>query len=52
VRTIEEGRSVYFSQPIFEIPDETRLKVSFPIHENLLSRASVGQAIEVSFGEG
>jgi len=48
VRTIEEGRSVYFSQPIFEIPDETRLKVSFPIHENLLSRVSVGQAIEVS----
>jgi HlyD family secretion protein len=48
VRTIEEGRSVYFSQPIFEIPDESRLKVSFPVNENLLSRVSVGQAIEVS----
>ncbi|MFM7056558.1 MAG: efflux RND transporter periplasmic adaptor subunit [Planctomycetota bacterium] len=48
IRTIEEGRSVYFSQPIFEIPDESRLKVSFPINETLLSRVSVGQSVEVS----
>ena len=48
IRTIEEGRSVYFSQPIFEIPDESRLKVSFPINDTLLSRVSVGQSIEVS----
>lgn len=48
IRTIEEGRSVYFSQPIFEIPEESQLKVSFPVNETLLSRVSVGQAVEVA----
>ena len=48
IRTIEEGRSVYFSQPIFEIPDESQLKVCFPINETLLSRFSVGMPADVT----
>lgn len=48
IRTIEEGRSVYFSQPVFEVPDESRLKVCFPINETLLSRFSVGMPADVT----
>ena len=47
VRTIEEGRSVYFSQAIFEIPDEQELKVSFGLDETLVSRAVPGMTVEV-----
>lgn len=46
IRTIEEGRSVYFSQPIFEIPDESQLKIAFPIDETLLSRFTTGMTAE------
>lgn len=47
VRTIEEGKSVYFSQAIFEIPDEHELKVSFPLDETLVCRARSGMSVDV-----
>lgn len=47
IRTIEEGKSVYFSQPIFEIPDESEFKVSFPVDETLITRVSQGMPVEV-----
>lgn len=47
LRTIEEGKSVYFSQPIFEIPDESEFKVSFPVDETLITKVSAGMPIEV-----
>lgn len=47
IRTIEEGKSVYFSQPIFEIPDESEFKVSFPVVESLITRVSQGMPVEV-----
>jgi len=45
VITIEEGKSVYFSQPIFEIPDQDHLKISLPLNESLITRVSVGAPI-------
>ena len=48
IRTIAEGSSVYCSQPVFEIPDESRLKICFPINETLLSRFAVGMPAEVT----
>lgn len=48
IRTIEEGKSVYFSQAVFEIPDESELMVSFPLDEALVYRARVGMSVEVS----
>lgn len=47
IRTIEEGKSVYFSQPIFEIPDESEFKVSFPVDEALITKVSQGMPVEV-----
>lgn len=47
IRSIEEGKSVYFSQPIFEIPDESEFKVSFPVDETLITRVSQGMPVEV-----
>ncbi len=47
IRTIEEGKSVYFSQPIFEIPDESEFKVSFPVDEALITKVSPGMPVEV-----
>lgn len=48
VRTIEEGRSVYFSQAIFEIPDEDELKISFGLDETLVSRTAPGRTVDVT----
>lgn len=48
VRTIEEGKSVYFSQAIFQIPDEHELKVSFPLDETLVCHAQTGMSVDVS----
>lgn len=47
IRTIEEGKSVYFSQPIFEIPDESKFKVSFPVDETLITKVSTGMPVDV-----
>lgn len=47
VRTIEEGRSVYYSQAIFEIPDEHELKISFGLDETLVARATPGMTVDV-----
>lgn len=47
VRTIEEGRSVYYSQSIFEIPDENELKISFGLDETLVARAEPGMVVDV-----
>ena len=47
IRTIEEGKSVYFSQAIFEIPDEHELKVSFPLDETLICRVRSGMSVDV-----
>jgi multidrug efflux pump subunit AcrA (membrane-fusion protein) len=47
VRTIEEGRSVYYSQAIFEIPDEHELKISFGLDETLVARAAPGMTVDV-----
>ncbi len=44
---IETGRSVYRTQPIFQVPDESELKVQFPIHETLISRIGKGMTVDV-----
>lgn len=44
---IETGHSVYRTQAIFQIPDESELKVQFPIHETLISRTSAGMTVDV-----
>lgn len=48
VRTIEEGRSVYFSQAIFEIPDEDELKISFGLDETLVTKMAPGRTVDVT----
>ncbi len=45
IRTIEEGKSVYFSQPVFEIPDHEHLKIRLPLNESLITRVSVGSSL-------
>lgn len=45
--TIEEGKSVYFSQPIFEIPDQDHLKISLPLNETLITRVAVGNRVVI-----
>ena len=47
IKTIEEGKSVYFSQPIFEIPDQDHLKVRLPLNESLITKVAVGKEITV-----
>jgi len=47
VITIEEGKSVYFSQPVFEIPDQDHLKISLPLNESLITRVAVGAPITI-----
>ncbi len=47
VITIEEGKSVYFSQPIFEIPDQDHLKISLPLNETLITRVAVGNEVVI-----
>ena len=47
VISIEEGKSVYFSQPIFEIPDQDHLKVTLPLNETLITRVAVGNSLVV-----
>jgi HlyD family secretion protein len=44
---IEEGKSVYHTQPIFEIPDVDRYKVLIPLNEALITRVSVGMPVTV-----
>lgn len=44
---IEVGRSVYQTQPIFQIPNDSKLTVRFPIHETLISRIAVGLQVDV-----
>lgn len=46
--SIQEGKSVYFSQPIFEIPDQDHLKISLPLNEALITHVSVGMPIKVA----
>lgn len=48
VRTIEEGRSVYFSQAIFEIPDEDELKISFGLDETLVTKMALGKSLDIT----
>ena len=47
IKTIEEGKAVYFSQPIFEIPDQDHLKISLPLNESLITKVAVGNKITV-----
>ena len=47
IKTIEEGKSVYFSQPIFEIPDQDHLRISLPLNESLITKVAVGKEITV-----
>jgi multidrug efflux pump subunit AcrA (membrane-fusion protein) len=47
IRTIEEGKSVYFSQPVFEIPDQDHLKITLPLNESLITRVAVGNAVTI-----
>ncbi len=47
IKTIEEGKSVYVSQPIFEIPDQDHLKISLPLNESLITRVAVGKEITI-----
>lgn len=47
IKTIEEGKSVYFSQPVFEIPDQDHLRISLPLNESLITRVAVGKEITV-----
>ena len=47
VITIEEGKSVYFSQPIFEIPDQDHLKISLPFNETLITRVAMGDRVMI-----
>ena len=47
IKTIEEGKSVYFSQPIFEIPDQDHLRISLPLNESLITKVAVGKEITI-----
>lgn len=47
VTSIEEGKSVYFSQPVFEIPDSHHLKMAVPLSETLITRVTEGMKITV-----
>lgn len=47
IKTIEEGKSIYFSQPIFEIPDQDHLKISLPLNESLITKVAVGNEITI-----
>lgn len=47
IKTIEEGKSVYFSQPIFEIPDHDHLRISLPLNESLITKVAVGDEIKI-----
>lgn len=47
-RAIEEGRSVYYEQPVFLIPDESSQKVSVPVHESLVTRLYRGMQVTVT----
>lgn len=44
---IEEGKSVYHTQPIFEIPDADRYKVLIPLNEALITHVAVGMPVTV-----
>jgi HlyD family secretion protein len=44
---IEEGKSVYHTQPIFEIPDTDRYKVLIPLNEALITHVRVGMPVTV-----
>jgi len=48
ITTIQEGKSVYFSQPVFEVPDQDHWKISLPLNETLITRVSVGMSVKVS----
>ena len=47
IKTIEEGKSIYFSQPVFEIPDQDHLKISLPLNESLITKVAVGNEITI-----
>ncbi len=51
IRSIEEGKKVYFSQPIFEIPNEEHLKISLPLNEALITSVSLGSPVTVRLAE-
>ncbi len=46
-RTVEEGKPVYFQQPIFEIPDTSVYKVTVSVHESLITRIYRGMPVTV-----
>jgi HlyD family secretion protein len=48
ITTIQEGKSVYFSQPVFEIPDQDHWKISLPLNETLITQVSVGMPVKVA----
>ncbi len=45
--TIAEGKSVYFSQPVFEIPDQERLKILLPVNEALITSVGLGSKVTI-----
>lgn len=47
---IEAGASVYYGQTLVEIPDTSRMKVAFMVHESDAHRVTVGQAARVTLG--
>lgn len=46
-RTVEEGRSIHFRQPLFEIVDDSDRVVRAPLPEALITRVSVGMPVRV-----
>jgi multidrug efflux pump subunit AcrA (membrane-fusion protein) len=47
---IEAGVTVYFGQALVEIPDTSKMKVAFMVHESDAHRVSLGQAAQVELG--
>ncbi|MCA9066219.1 MAG: HlyD family efflux transporter periplasmic adaptor subunit, partial [Planctomycetaceae bacterium] len=45
IRSVEEGKSIYFTQPVFQIPDERRMKVQVAIAESLITRVGIGSPV-------
>ncbi|MBX9579976.1 MAG: efflux RND transporter periplasmic adaptor subunit [Gemmataceae bacterium] len=40
--TIKPGAQLYFQQPIFNLPDLTRMKVKMKVHESVVKKVKVG----------
>ena len=46
-RSIEEGKSIYYQQPVFRIPDERFRKVTVSLHESLIAKVRIGMPVSV-----